>query len=243
MNRSDARVAKMARCGVVAVLLLAPVPLFAQQHVPVEPLNVVQLSAQATLEVQQDWLTIAMSTTREGSEAAVVQAQLKAALDTALGEARKLAQPGLLELKTGNFSLYPRHGRDGKLAGWQGTVALILEGRDFSRVSTAAGRLQTLTVASVGFSLSPEQRLKVEGEAQEIAIERFRARAMAIARGFGFTGYSLREVVVSPNEQGILPRPRVQALEARAAMVDAPVPVEAGKAAVGVSVSGSVQLK
>lgn len=233
----------VARWGAVAALLMASAALFAQQSPSPAPQNVVQLSAQGTVEVQQDWLSIAMSATREGSEAAVVQAQLKSALDAALSEARKMAQPGLLEVRTGNFSLYPRHGRDGKPLGWQGTAELILEGRDFARVSGTAGRLQTLTVASLGFGLSREQRLRVEGEAQDMAIERFKARAMEIARGFGFTGYALREVSVSANDQGVMPRPRLMALEARASMADAPVPVEAGKTSVGVTVSGSVQLK
>lgn len=224
-------------------MLMASAALFAQQNPSAAPLNVVQLSAHGAVEVQSDWLSIAMSTTREGSEAAVVQTQLKSALDAALSEARKMAQPGLLEVRTGNFSLYPRHGRDGKPLGWQGAAELILEGRDFSRVSGTAGKLQTLTVASVGFGLSPEQRLKVEGQAQSIAIERFKARATEIARGFGFTGYALREVSVSANDQGGAPRPRLMALEARASMADAPVPVEAGKMSVGVTVSGSVQLK
>jgi hypothetical protein len=40
-----------------------------------------------------------------------------------------------------------------------------------------------------------------------------------------------------------VPRPRMMAMEAKSSMADAPVPVEAGKSAVVVTVSGSVQLK
>lgn len=217
--------------------------LFAQQNMSPPLQNVVQLSASGSVEVQQDLLSIVMSTTREGSDAAGVQNLLKTALDAALAEARKMAQPGQLDLRTGNFSLYPRYGRDGKSIGWQGSAELVLEGRDFARISGTAGKIQTLTVGSVSFGLSREQRTKVEGDAQGIAIERFKARATEIARGFGFAGYTLREVNVSASEQGFTPRPRVMALEARAAMAEAPVPVEAGKTAVSVTVSGAVQLK
>jgi predicted secreted protein len=205
--------------------------------------NVVQLAASGTVEVPQDLLTIFMSTTREGSDAALLQAQLKAALDAALAEARKVAQPGQLDLRTGNFSLSPRYGRDGKSVGWQGTVELVLEGRDFARISAAAGRIQTLTVSAVAFGLSREQRARVEGDAQSMAIERFKARAMDISRSFGFAGYTLREVNVNANDQGFAPRPRMLAMDARAGLADAPVPVEAGKTSVVVTVSGSVQLK
>jgi predicted secreted protein len=145
-------------------------------------------------------------------------------------------------VRTGNFSLYPRYGRDGKPIGWQGTAELILEGRDFARISSAAGKIQTLTVSHVSFGLSREQRTRVESDAQGIAIEHFKVRASDIARGFGFTGYTLREVNVSTSDQGYTPRPRMMAMEAKA-VADAPVPVEAGKTAVLVTVSGSVQLK
>lgn len=205
--------------------------------------NVVQLAANGTVEVQQDLLSISMNTTRDGVDAGVVQSQLKTAIDAALAEARKVAQAGQLDVRTGNFSLYPRYGRDGKSIGWQGSAELILEGRDFARISSTAGKIQTLTVGSVSFGLSREQRTKVEADAQGIAIERFKARATEIARGFGFGGYTLREVNVSANDQGFVPRPRVMAMEAKTAMADAPVPVEAGKTSVVVTVLGSVQLK
>ena len=95
------------------------------------PQNVLQLSASGTVEVQQDLLSLSLTTTREGADASAVQSQLKAALDAALAEARKTAQPGQMDVRTGNFGLYPRYGRDGKISGWNGTAELVLEGRDF----------------------------------------------------------------------------------------------------------------
>ena len=210
---------------------------------PILPQNVVQLSASGSVEVQQDLLSISMNTTREAPDAGTVQNQLKVALDAALAEAKKSAQTGQLDVRTGNFSLYPRYARDGKINGWQGTAEMVLEGRDFARISTVAGKVQTLTMGNVVFSLSREQRTKVEGEAQSIAIDRFKAKAADIAKGFGFGGYTLREVSVNANDQGFVPRPRMMAMEAKAASSDAPVPVEAGKSTVLVTVAGSVQLK
>ena len=216
---------------------------FAQPLAYLPPQNVVQLAASGSIEVQQDLLTISMSTTREGLDATTIQSQLKTALDSALTEAKKTAQPGQLEVRTGNFSLYPRYGRDGKITAWQGTTELVLEGRDFARISAAAGKIQTLTMGQVSFGLSREQRLKVEGDAQNQAIERFKARAADIAKSFGFATYTLREIAVNTGDQGYVPRPRMMAMEAKSAMSDAPVPVEAGKATVTVTVSGAVQLQ
>ena len=228
----------------IYALLTGAGSLFAQQNLYPPLQNVVQLSAIGSVEVQQDLLSISMNTTRDGSDASAVQSQLKTAINAALAEAAKVAQPGQLDVRTGNFSLYPRYGRDGKPIGWQGSSELILEGRDFVRISGTAGKIQTLTVGSVSFGLSREQRAKVEADAQGIAIERFKARATDIARSFGFGSYTLREVNVSTVEPGFIPpRPQMVALEARAAIADAPVPVETGKTSVVVTVSGSVQLK
>ncbi len=208
-----------------------------------EPLNIVQLSANAAVEVQQDILTINMSTTREATDASVVQTQLKTALETALAEAKKASSPGQLDVRTGNFSLYPRYTKDGKINGWQGTTELVLEGRDFAKISAAAGKIQTLTIGNVAFSLSREQRAKVEADAQNTAIERFRAKAGDIAKSFGMGNYNVREVTVSAGDQGYPPRPRLAEMSMKIASADTAVPVEAGKSTVVVTVSGSVQLK
>jgi predicted secreted protein len=183
-----------------------------------------------------------LSTTREATEAATVQSQLKAALDAALTEARKSAQPGQLDVRTGNFNLSPRYTREGKINGWQGSTELVLEGRDFPRITQAANRITTLTVGGVGFGLSREQRAKVETEAQSIAIENFKQKAGALAKDFGFAGYTLREVSVNANEGGPI-RPRMMAAQAKSFSSDAAVPVEAGETSVVVNVSGAVQLK
>jgi predicted secreted protein len=206
------------------------------------PQNVLQLSASGTVEVQQDLLSMTLSTTRDAPEAATVQTQLKAALDAALAEARKSAQPGQLDVRTGNFTLSPRYTREGKINGWQGSTELVLEGRDFPRITQTANRITTLTVGGVGFGLSREQRAQVETEAQSIAIENFKQKAGELAKGFGFAGYTLREVSVNANEGGPI-RPRMMAAQAKSFSADAPVPVEAGKTSVVVNVSGAVQLK
>src|SRR6185369_8275414 len=105
--------------------------------------------------------------------------------------------------------------------------------RDFARITQAAGRIQTLTVGSVAFGLSREQRAKVETEAQAFAIERFKAKAAELANGFGFSGYSLREVSVNSSDQGS-PRP-LRMAAGGVAQAEMAVPVEAGKTAVVVN--------
>lgn len=217
----------------------------AHADTPATPANVVQIAASGFTEVQQDWLTMRLSTTETGPDALTVQNQLKAALETALRVARAQAQPGLLEVRTGQFSLYPRYNSSGKVNGWQGSTELLLEGRDIARITETAGKISTLTLGGVSFSLSRQAQQQLESEVQTQAIERFKARAAEVTKAFGFAGYTLREVSVSSADQGMeMPqRPRMMAMEAKAAMSDMAVPVEAGKSMVNVTVSGSIQLR
>ena len=238
------RTTQLAGIGVSAWLLCATVAWSQPTAAAPAPLqNVVQLSASEAIDVQQDLLVIRLSTSRDGPDAATVQAQLKAALDAGLTEAKKAAQPGQMDVRTGHFSLHPRYTRDGKINGWQGAVELSLEGRDFARIGLAAARIQSLTVAGTSFALSREQRLRAEADAQGVAIDRFKARASEIAKSFGFASFTLREVAVNANDQGLQPRPRAMVMEAKSFASDAPIPLEAGKTTIMVSVSGSVQLK
>lgn len=229
-------------------VLAASVPWLGAAHAQVMPqampllTNVVALTATASVEVNKDWLGIVMSTTREGADAAAVQSQLKQALDAALAEARKAAKPGLVEVQTGAFSLMPRYAPKGGISGWQGSAELIVQGRDTQALSQLAGRISTLTIARVGFSLSREAREKVEADVAAEAIGRFRARADAVSKQFGFAGYTVREVTVSTDPGMVMAQPVLRA-QAMRASADEALPVEAGKATVTATVSGSVQMK
>ena len=158
----------MTKKNLLAGLALAAASTMLPAQTFPPPQNVLQLQASGTVEVQQDLLQMNLTTARDGTDPAAVQTQLKTALDAALAEARKTAQPGQLDVRTGNFALYPRHNREGRISGWTGTAELILEGRDLARITQAAGRIQTMTLGGVSFGLSREQRARVEGEAQAI---------------------------------------------------------------------------
>jgi len=78
--------------ALAAPLLAAAQPALVQA-VPKEPEGVVSLNSSATLQVPNDWIVVQFSTTREGTDAAAVQAALREALATALGQARQVAKP------------------------------------------------------------------------------------------------------------------------------------------------------
>jgi predicted secreted protein len=202
---------------------------------------VLHLSASATAQVTQDWLVMTLSVQKEGVDAVAVQKQLKAQLAPALTLAQGFAQADLLEVSTGSWSVAPRYGRDGKTNGWTGAAELVLQGRDVERITTVAARVQGMTVSQVQWELSPELRRQTESRIQGLALAQFQQRASALASGFGFNSYALREVRVSNQEPAHEPSPmRMASLQMDAA--PSPMPAQAGQTRVVVNVSGSIQL-
>jgi predicted secreted protein len=205
------------------------------------PTQRVSLAASGSVQVPQDLLTVSLSVLREGSDAHSLQTQINTALESALQIARREAKPGQMEVRTGQFGMTPRYGRDSKLTGWQGSAELVLEGRDFARITETAGKLQTLTVASINFGLSREQLQAAQAKAQAQAIAQFRSNALEVAKGFGFVDYTLVELRIGAETPAPMMRQRM--LAASSMTADAPIATEGGTSNVTVTVSGSVQLK
>ena len=204
------------------------------------PLQVVHLSATASAQVTQDWLLMTLAVQKEGADAAVVQKHIQSSLAAALALAQSSAQKGLLDVSTGQMSVYPRYGRDGKSNGWVGVAELVLQGRDVARISEAAGRVHGMTVSQVQWQVSPELKRQVENRIQGQAVEQFQSRASALASSFGFTTYSLREVRVSSQDSGHDIQPRMASVQMDSLAAS---PVQAGQSRVVVNVAGSIQLK
>lgn len=205
--------------------------------------GVLSLNASATTEVAHDWLTVTFSTTVNASDAATVQKRLREALEPALAKARKLAKAGEVEVQTGEFTVSPRYdGSYNKISGWAGTASLIVQGRDAKTISELVGQVGTLTVASANWSLSREQREKVEADLASRAIASFRARAERMAKDFGYADVEVREVSVNAGQEAGQPM-YMMARAAPSSMAEAKsLPTESGTGEVTVSVSGSVQM-
>jgi len=235
---------RIAASAVFLAICVAVGPVQAQVSAPT---GVLGLTANASVEVTRDLLSVILSTTKEGSDANVVQAQLKQALDAALAEAKKAARPGQVDVQTGNFSLYPRYSSGSSSArpaitGWQGTSEIVIEGHDMAAIGQLTGRVTTMTIARVGYRLSREASQKVESDIAAQAIAAFRAKAANSAKQFGYSGYEIREVNLSTNEPQNGPMPMMAPRAMRASSDDV-LPVEPGKATVTATVNGTVQMK
>ena len=163
-------------------------------------------------------------------------------------DADGIARADQVELQTGNFALYPRYSNPGPrggtpaIAGWTGSAELTVQGKDIAAIAQLTGRVQTMTIARVGYTLSREAREKVEADAVAQAISRWRAKAQHMSQQFGYTGYSVREVNVATNEPGGGPVPVMMRAKVMSAVAEEALPTEAGKGEVTATVSGSAQM-
>jgi predicted secreted protein len=215
-------------------------PAASAQGNPAATEQVLTFSASARQEVSQDWLTVVARAQFEGKDPAAVQAQLNAIVQAALARLQPL--PDQIEVRSAQFGIYPRHDAQGRLTAWQGQADLVIEGRDFAQVGQLAAGLARMTVTQASFSLSRQARQQLEAQVQSQAVQSFRQRAQALARDFGFSGYSLRQVSVSSVER---PEPVMQPrmLMAEAAAAPASLALAAGKEDVRITVSGSIVLR
>ena len=154
-----------------------------------------------------------------------------------------MSEPGV-EARSGSYQTSPQYDRASQITGWRLRAEIVLEGRDFKTVSALAGRLQpAMKLGAMNFSLSRAAREKAESALQTDALRRFQTRADAIAKTLGFPGYALGQINV--RTEGPMVQPVAYRSMAVAQMADGaapPPPMEGGKSAVTVVVSGSVVL-
>lgn len=234
---------RMKPLGALTLATLAALQMNARaadEHPPLQ--GVLNLSANATVEVAKDLLSVHLSALRDGPDAGGVQAALKQAIDAALAEARKAAKPGQVDVRTSDFSVFPRYNDKGRITGWQGTAGLVIEGRDIPAIAQLTGKLPTVTISHVIYGLSREARERVEGDVTAQAIARYKQRAAEMSRQFGYNSYTIREVNVASS--GPPPMGGFTLMRAKAAMADQEaLPTEPGKETITATVSGSVQMK
>lgn len=213
---------------------------FAQ--VPAAPrYNVVELSAEAQREVPNDQLTATLYVEETQGDAA----KLAASVNRALAEALKVAREyPAVRTRSGSQHTMPVYApRGGVLQGWRARAELRLESRDFTAASALIGRLQAgMQLGSFVVSVAPETRRAAENELIAEAVAAFRTRAEVAQKALGGRAYKVQRIALNTGG-GVLPGPRVMAMQARAADAGAAPPVEAGASLISVNASGAVEIE
>lgn len=199
------------------------------------------LQAQAVSEVAEDTVEIVLAAEIEGADQSEVNRRLAERLNPGMEDARKASG---VTVHSGGFRVWPNTDRDGRITGWRGRAELIIESQDIARAVELAARLgNTLSIASVSFSLSPKARAEEEKRLLKQAADAFAQRAEDAAKAFGFSGYRILKLDLGGSGAVHTRRPEMAML--RASYADAmPAPqLEPGQATVTVEVRGEVVLE
>ena len=226
----------MNRLIALAAFLCASQAGQAQEMHHEAPLDIVNLQAEASREVENDQLVAVLAAEAQGAN----PAELAESVNRKMAEALKLAREvPSVKLRSGNYQTFPRPGKDGRIENWQASQELRLESGDFAAATKLIGRLQHgLNVRSMGLRLAPQTRRAAEDALITEAIGAFEARAELARKAMKAKGYRVRQMSI-----GTGGGPRPVPYEMAAARAGGPVAIEGGVSAVTVTVNGSIKLE
>lgn len=228
----------------VSSLLLASVssPVFAATTEALN-YNVINIQADAAREVSNDQIQAVLYIEKNNKQPAELANQINTLMNQALATAKKYPQ---VKVKTGAQSTYPVYDTDNKkLKEWRGRAELQIESRDFKAASQLISELQqNFQTDSIGFSISDEQRSKVENELMLEASKNFQQRAQLLTQSWHKTSYNLVNLNVntSSSYRPIMMSART-AKFAEVAAAPMAQDMNAGESKISVSANGTIQLK
>jgi predicted secreted protein len=204
--------------------------------------NQVELRAEVSREVPNDLMSARLSVEAHDSNPAEVAAALNRATAEAIITAAAFDR---IKAQTGQTYTFPVYDRSQRLVGWRGRADVRVESRDFQALAQLTAKLQpTMQLGGIEFTISPEQRRKVENELISEAVEAFRARALIAQRALGGSSYRIRRIAL---DTGATPPPRPFAMARAApagAAADVPPPVfEGGETRVQVTAVGLIEVE
>jgi len=203
------------------------------------PQHRVRFQVESTREVDNDWITAVVGITAEDANPAVLADRVNREMTWALEQARSESR---VKAKSGGYSTYPIH-EEGRLRRWNASQQLLLEGSDVGAMTALLGTLQErLQLQSFTFSVSEEQRRRVQQELVSEALAAFRARAALVAKGLDASDYSIDDISIETGSPAF-PAPMMEARMSMS-MKDsvAPPAAAAGTSRVGVTVQGAIVL-
>jgi predicted secreted protein len=148
-------------------------------------------------------------------------------------------------VETGTQSTYPIYDNDSnKLKEWRGRAEIRLESKDFKAASQLISELQqSFQTQSINFTVSDEQRKKVENDLMVEASKNFQQRAQMLTQAWNKSQYTL--VSLNLNTNNYFPQPVMRTSMAKFAAAEA-APAQdmaAGESKIIVNANGSIQFK
>ncbi|WP_111894638.1 SIMPL domain-containing protein [Acinetobacter sp. MB5] len=204
--------------------------------------NVVSIQADASREVSNDQIQAVLYIEKSNKQPAELANQINMQMNQALALAKKYPQ---VKVKTGAQSTYPIYDTDNKkLKEWRGRAELQIQSHDFKAASQLISELQqNFQTDSIGFSVSDEQRSKIENELMMEASKNFQQRAQLMSQSWHKNGYNLINLNINTNNNY---RPVMMSSLRTAKFAEASPMAQdmnAGESKISVSANGTIQLK
>ncbi len=206
---------------------------------PAARFDQVNLSAQASMEVDNDNLIAVLYSQQEGSDTV----SLSDSVNRNIAQAVEIAkQTEGVKVQTLGYQTSPIYQQQ-RLSGWRVRQSIRLESRQSEVLSSLLSQLQrSLALESINYAVSPERQQAVEESLIQQAIEAFRQRATLITQQWGRKHYRLVELNIHTANQPIQPmrmRASMMSMEGASA---APT-LEAGSQTLSVEVSGRIEMQ
>ncbi len=196
----------------------------------------INLAVSAGEEIDNDTLSATLFAQQEGKDPAELGRRVNNAIKQAVESAKQHAG---IKVQTLDYQTTPIY-RNNTLTAWRVRQSIRLESRDAALIARLIGELQAgLSVGSISYDVSPEQRQQLEMGLISQAIQLFRERASLISKAMGHSDYRLVQMDI--NTGGIAPRPypmRALAMKAESAPT-----LEAGTQRLEVHINGTIELK
>ena len=141
-----------------------------------------------------------------GADQPATGKKLSALLDDVVKRARDTKG---VEVRTGNYNVWPNTGSKGKIAGWRGQGEVILESKDFE--AAAAGVEAVGQDRDLQHQFLVVARARGRAQAAQGSGASLQDRALAAANAFGFSGYRLSKLELG-GSGGPGPMPRMMAM-------------------------------
>ncbi len=204
--------------------------------------NVVNIQAEASRQVSNDEMHAILFIEKNNKQPAQLSAEINTLMNQAQSIARKFPQ---VKFETGSQTTYPVYDNDNqKLKEWRGRAEINLESKDFKAASQLISELQqNFQTQSINFTVSNEQRKKVENELIVEASKNFQQRAQIMTHAWNKSAYELVNLNINTNRsypQPIMMRASAAKFNAEAAPAQ---DMAAGESTLSVNANGSIQLK
>lgn len=217
--------------------------LASQAHAETPQYRLINIQAESIRDVANDEMQATLFAEFNEKDAATLASKLNSTINQATTTAKQYAQ---IKVTTGNQNTYPVYNDKNQLTNWRGRAEINLNSQDFKATSDLIAKLQSnLKLQDIRFTVSKEQRQKVEDELYVEASQAFQKRAQLLVSPWNANSYEL--VNLQLNTQGsyhppIMPMAADAGFSLKSASAESQN-YEAGNSQVKVTATGTIQLK